>query len=113
MDIQAFLKQFMPLPNSNWGTREDGTAKGSGWLGPVRMPMGHGQDVASYMTELSAREEIDGAERDFPLLVPTLTPQELFYLRMGNNPTDNIYAKAIEFARNQLRTGKSTFQGEE
>jgi len=94
-------------PNSNWGTRyEDGSAKGTGWLGGIRMPVEYGQFIPSYMTELGASDD----NMMYPLITPNLTPMEINYLRMGNEPTGNIWDKAFEHAQKMKKEGKDTFK---
>jgi hypothetical protein len=112
MDINSFLQQFMPQPNSNWGTRQDGSAKGTGWLGQIPMAGDPKTLYPEQMSELSADVTIGGKNISFPLIVPTLTPQEIIYLRLGKEPTQNIYRKAISFALEQLKQGKSPYKGE-
>jgi hypothetical protein len=62
--------------------------KGLGYFGAI--DNGRGQ----YSTELAS--ESDGLH--YPLMVPTLTGQELRHLLSGAQPTDEIYRKAYNHA---------------
>ena len=61
------------------------------------------------MTELSSSFELDGKVIQHPLIVPTLTAQELQHLQMGGEPTPDIYSKAQQFALSRLQQGLSPF----
>ena len=81
------------------GPRHSGLGvKGSGYFGPIPAQGG-------AMTELSA--EADGME--FPLVVPTLTRQELDLLSSGAPPPDAIYNKAQQHALRRAKSGQSPF----
>jgi SAM-dependent methyltransferase len=73
--------------------------KGKGYFGPMRTPPG---DV---MTELSAENNAG----EFPLIVPTLTREELEYLIAGGKPTDAIYNKASQWAETRRARGRTPF----
>jgi len=78
------------------------TAKGRGYLGNV----GTMQDP---MTELSASSDFGGRTVQYPLIVPTLTAQELNLLRSGGEPTQEIYGKAQQYALGRLSRGQDPF----
>lgn len=86
-------------------TRADGSPKGDGFLGPLTRPDGR------TSTELSAGVNIDGKETEVPLLVPTLTQDEVDYLLDGNKPTDEIVQKAVDHANERISAGQSPFAG--
>lgn len=90
-----------------YGPREDGTPKGEGYFGllPRR------DDPSSISSELSASTDfkIQGRTVLFPLLVPTLTHEEIQLLLSGAQATAAIYRKAEDFARARIRAGKSPF----
>jgi hypothetical protein len=44
-----------------------------------------------------------------PLLVPTLNKQEIDLLRMGIEPTPEIYKKAQDYAQKRIGAGQSPF----
>lgn len=84
------------------GVRRDGSYKGAGWLGPIERPDGY------VMTELATEE--DGLE--FPLIVPTLTEEELNALKelTDDKPLpESIRKKAREHAEKRIAEGKSPF----
>ena len=103
--MSGLLSQEL-YPNSSWGTREDGNPKGTGWLGGVRMPIEYGQSQPSFMTELSASDD----RFSYPLLNPMLTAMEVYHLRMGNDPTGNIFDKARKFGLLMEEQGYSPFK---
>jgi hypothetical protein len=78
------------------------TAKGRGYLGNV----GTMQDP---MTELSASSDFGGRTVQYPLIVPTLTADELNLLRSGGEPTQEIYGKAQQYALGRLSRGQDPF----
>jgi hypothetical protein len=77
--------------------------KGRGFLGAI--PTTEGMP----MTELSSSFELDGQIIQHPLIVPTLTAQEIQLLQMGGEPTPEIYTKAQQFALDRIRQGMSPF----
>ena len=90
--------------------RTDGTPKGTGWLGVMKAPTG--KDV----TELSIGVELGGKETLIPLVVPTLSQDEVQYLLdnsdsldLQSEETDPIVRKAIDHAIMRQQTGKSPF----
>ena len=106
----------MPKPifdPATWGTREDGTSKGNGFFGVLARPDG------GVSTEISmGTSDVDGTEQQIPLLVPTLTPEEVQYL-VSNPPNSDwsnpvmqsIAQKAIEFAKTRKSAGQPFFAG--
>jgi hypothetical protein len=92
-----------------YGKRNDGTQKGKGFFGELKMKDG------SIATEISIGVNLDGKEREIPTLVPTLTPKEKEWLLQGNDPNDRskigdiIANKAIDHARKRISEGKSPF----
>jgi hypothetical protein len=77
--------------------------KGRGYMGVIPTSVGE------PMTELSSSFEMDGQTIQHPLVVPTLTPQEIELLRMGGQPTPEIYQKAQQFALGRIQQGLSPF----
>ena len=84
-------------------TRNDGTKKGNGYLGPLKRPDG------MVSTEISVGVNFDGQEREIPLLVPTLTQKEIDHLLSGAKETPEILRKAVDHAQKRLSQGKSPF----
>lgn len=101
----------MATERKNYGKRADGTKKGSGWLGEIRLPNG---DVA---TEYSIGVGLDGQDIEIPTLVPTLTQEEVAMMRddiiPNNKPIpDDIKNKAVAHARQMMSEGKSVWAPE-
>jgi hypothetical protein len=90
-------------------TRADGTKKGLGFFGELQRPDG------KVSTELSIGVGFDGKDTEIPLLVPTLTKQEIDWLLSGKKATKTIVDKAVAHARKRMKDGKSPFaeQGEQ
>jgi hypothetical protein len=80
-----------------------GTVKGKGYFGEI--PMNEG----GAMTEQSSAYGQDGNLVSHPLLVPTLTKQEIDLLGMGLEPTPEIYKKAQDYAQQRIGAGQSPF----
>lgn len=93
------------MPDSNkkqYGKRLDGTEKGRGFYGELSRPNG---DIS---TELSIGVELDGKEVLMPLLVPTLTDQELRDVLSGT-PPQSAYNKAVHHGIMRMQNGLSPF----
>ena len=90
----------------NYGPRADGTMKGNGYFGPLKMPDGR------VATEIGIGVNFDGKEVEVPSLVPTLTRQEVDYLVGGGKPTPEIVKKAADHAVQRMKAGKSPFAQE-
>jgi len=88
---------------TNYGNRKDGSTKGKGFLGELKRPDG------KVSTELSIGVNFDGKQQEIPMLVPTLTKQEIDYLLNDGKPTDAIVKKAVEHARKRVKEGKPVF----
>lgn len=98
--------------------RQDGTVKGDGFLGRLKRKDG------TEATEISVGTEFDGKEVEIPLLVPSLSQQEVQYLldnpigmnEPGNigvkDPAvyDRIWGKAIRHAKQRMAAGRSPFK---
>jgi len=84
-----------------YGLRHSGEgAKGKGYFGMLP------HEGGGSSTELSAEHPDIG---EYPLLVPTLTREEIDHLLSGKKATDNIYFKAEEHAERRKKQGKSPF----
>ena len=89
-----------------FGTRPDGSKKGTGYLGVLKAADG------SAMTEYSVGVKIDGKQMDIPTLVPTLTRSEvktLTNMKEGDKIPEPIIQKAVDHAKQRLAEGKSVF----
>ena len=97
-----------PAAAPNYGMREDGTAKGSGWLGELKVP--GTRDIA---TEYSVTVEIDGKDVLLPTLIPGLSQQEvdsvLDSVKKGKLPPEAVIDKAVIYAEKRIKEGKSPF----
>lgn len=98
--------------DTNWGSRPDGTEKGPGFLGVLGRPDG------GISTEISASFGPDVADgQDIPLLVPTLTREEVDALLSNNNEGEAFFSalptsvidKAIAFAQQRQAQGLPYF----
>jgi len=91
----------------SYGMRPDGTPKGRGWLGEIPHSSG------SVMTEYSIGVDMDGKETLIPTIVPTLTKDEIGILQnmqKGQKLPQSIIDKAVQHARERMKTGKSPFK---
>lgn len=95
-----------PQAQPGYGNRLDGTPKGMGYFGELKRPDG------KVSTELSVGVNLDGQEHEIPLLVPTLSREEIDHLLKDGEPTPEIMNKAVEFARQRMQQGRSPFAGE-
>ena len=94
---------------SSWGPRGDGTQKGDGFFGQLKMTDGSGR----VMTELGAGFNINGKEVETPLVNPLLSKQELDHLLSGKEPTKAILDKGRKWASQRIKEGKPTFASPE
>jgi hypothetical protein len=100
-----------PVESANYGNRSDGTPKGKGWLGELKLPDG---SVATEYTAQSQSVKVNGKQIDFPTLVPSLTKDEIQLMVNDIIPSkkpipDSIMQKAVDHARTRLEAGKSVF----
>jgi len=86
-----------------------GAAKGTGFLGEVKVPNTKGMVATEYTTGVS----IKGIQIEVPTLIPTLTKLEkaslLLAISKDKMPSDSIIAKATIFATDRLSKGLSVF----
>lgn len=110
-DVSDIRVPSSSVDSSNWGAREDGSAKGTGFLGVLRRPDG------GVSTEISVGVQINGKEVEIPTLVPTLTRKEvdtLLSTPLDNGASkipDSIVNKAVAYAKQRIAAGKSPFAG--
>lgn len=93
----------MTEADAPYGLREDGTPKGEGYFGLLSRPDGR------VSSEISESSEVDGQELFYPLLVPSLTHEEVQLLLSGGEPTEAIREKAIQHAIERMRAGLNPF----
>jgi hypothetical protein len=111
--VKGMFPDFLGSPDANslapFGLRyseslfDQPQIKGRGYMGAI--PTSEGMP----MTELSSSFELDGQVIQHPLIIPTLTAQEIQLLQMGGEPTPEIYNKAQQFALSRIRQGLSPF----
>ena len=94
-----------------YGKRPDGTWKGTGWLGELKLP---GGGVAG---EYSVGVDIDGKETLIPTLTPNLSKDEIHLMVNdiipgGKKVPDAILSKAVAHARARLAEGQSPFKND-
>lgn len=104
------LQQRLPTKDdvATYGTREDGSPKGPGFFGGLRHPEG----MAQYSTEFSITtnlKSVPGKDVAIPLLVPSLSMEEIEYLVKGGKPTRAIVDKAAAYADARVAKGLSPF----
>ncbi|HEX7767994.1 MAG TPA: hypothetical protein VF443_14880 [Nitrospira sp.] len=105
----------MPDPQipPDW-LREDGTLKGLGFLGPLRLPNGVASEFS--IADSEQLKDANGHYLDYPSLVPTLSRGEVqAVLRAASDPThktklpDSVYSKAEAFALQRRKEGLPLF----
>jgi len=89
-----------------YGTRGDGSAKGNGYFGPL--PYTGAPVDPRYSSPVSTELTMD----DYPLLVPTLTKEEVKHLLSGGKPTPGIMEKAMKHKRSRQILGLSPYAQE-
>jgi hypothetical protein len=82
-----------------------GGVKGLGYFGAVPHAQG------GYSTEISTEFDHNGKAVEAPLMVPTLSAQELNMLLKGVEPTEQVYEKAMAHALMRMQQGLSPFAG--
>ena len=89
----------------NYGARNDGTAKGAGFLGEVKLPDGR------VATEVSVGVNINGKDVEIPTLVPTLSAEQKSFIAGGGDPRTrpDIIKVATEHASKRIASGVSPF----
>ena len=80
-----------------------GTVKRKGYFGEIPT------NTDSMMTEFSSAFEVGGKTVQYPLVVPTLTADELNLLRLTGEATPEIQKKAQQFALDRLSRGLDPF----
>ena len=105
--LRADGRTGMAPYGARWASQpgEPFQAKGLGYMGKV--PSASGQP----MTELSTTFDLNGRQIAAPLMVPTLSVQEMRALQAGGEPTESIYRKAFEYAMRRQQQGRDTFAG--
>lgn len=99
------LQNIVNSKVKGYGKRADGTEKGTGFFGELKMKDGSG----SVATEISIGVNFGGKETQIPTLVPTLSKDEVDHLLKGLPPTPEIVQKAVDHAKARIAQGKSPF----
>jgi hypothetical protein len=105
------FQQAVEKRMTHYGKRPDGSDKGSGWLGEMKLPDG---SVATEYTMQSDAVQVGGKRVDFPTLVPTLTKEEIQLMTSDIIPNkkpipEPIIQKAIQHAKGKIAKGESVF----
>ena len=101
----------------NYGSRPDGTPKGPGYLGEIKMTDGSGRVMTEMSITVGAFDlGTTGKDRynetddvSIPVLVPTLSKSEIDHLAGGGEVTDAITTKAIAHARKRIKQNRDPF----
>jgi hypothetical protein len=104
--MAGVLSEILKGRPSKYGKRKDGTLKGSGFFGEIPMTDGSGR----VMTEQSIGVDFGEGEMEIPLLVPTLTQEEIGILASGGGPTREMVDRAVIHARERLGAGQNPFK---
>lgn len=101
----------LDISGNGYGARPDGTLKGSGYFGELKLPNGK---VATEYSMQSDAVKVDGKRIDFPTLVPTLSQNQFNQMVNDIIPNekpvpDDIAQKAVDFAKFRLSQGKNVF----
>jgi len=106
MPINRLVTEHAP-----YGYRLDGTPKGTGYFGRLKMTDGSGGWATELsLTDSSGLGKVAKARSElYPMLVPTLTSMEINYLLSGKEPTEAIIRKAREWRDQRVENGLSPF----
>jgi dihydroxyacetone kinase DhaKLM complex PTS-EIIA-like component DhaM len=93
------------------GKRSDGTVQGDGYFGKLTASDG---STLSHVSTTSSKVKVNNKEIEFPLLVPTLTKEEVNTLINDIVPNnkyvpDAIFNKAVDHANKRIKAGRSVF----
>jgi hypothetical protein len=109
LDYELNTNQYQP-DGYGYGLRWAGTNAGApltkkqrGYFGEMRTPDNR------PIGELSSEFEYDGKNIAHPLIVPTLTKEELDLLISGGRPTEDIFKKAQMWALSRIERGQDPF----
>jgi hypothetical protein len=108
----SLKKDYSKRPDANYGKRPDGSVKGKGFLGELKLPDG---GVATEYSTQSNAIKVNGSRIDFPTLVPTLTKDEVLLMQNDIIPNkkpipEEIMQKAIQHAKLRLDQKLSPFK---
>lgn len=92
---------------ADYGNRADGTKKGRGYYGEIKMNDG------SVMTEMGVNETVDGKDVHYPLVYPGMPRADIDHLTSGKRPTGSMFDGALDHAMRRIKDGKSPFAGDD
>ena len=99
----AGLENYNINDPSTWGSRGDGTTKGTGFFGIL--PANNGR----IMTEYGMGFDYDGKEIEVPLINPYQSQAQILEVLQGKQPTTEMLDNAWRWGADRFRSGKSTF----
>ena len=99
----AGLENFNINDPNTWGSRGDGTTKGTGFFGIL--PANNGRIV----TEYGMGFDYDGKEIEVPLINPYQSQAQILEVLQGKQPTKEMLDNACRWGADRLRSGKSPF----
>lgn len=110
--FQQAVESRIAKAKRDYGKRNDGTNKGAGYLGELKLPDG---SVATEYTTQSDAVKVNGKRIDFPTIVPTLSKQEVSLMQNDLIPNkkeipEPIMRKAIDHANMRLQKGRSVYK---
>jgi hypothetical protein len=90
---------------NRYGTKDP---KASGYFGELQTPIAN-----NVATEYSVGQNINGKGLEMPSIVPTLTRDELEQTLIaagsGNQPSQSVYDKSLQYAKDRIAQGRSPF----
>lgn len=109
--LTSGIEDSEPREVPDYGKRNDGTQKGSGYFGELPLKGG------GIATEYSIGVNIKGKEVDIPTLVPSLSEKEKKKMLEDIIPNkkkipDEILKKAVAYAQIRMSQGLSPFKEE-
>ena len=99
----AGLENFNINDPNTWGSRADGTTKGTGFFGIL--PTNDGR----IMTEYGMGFDYGGKEIEVPLINPYQSQAQILEVLQGKQPTPEMLDNTRRWGADRLRSGKSTF----
>lgn len=99
----AGLENFNINDPNTWGSRGDGTTKGTGFFGILSANNGR------IVTEYGMGFDYDGKEIEVPLINPYQSQAQILEVLQGKQPTTEMLDNAWRWGVDRLRSGKSTF----
>ena len=113
-DISATIREEATKPPPpKYGLRPDGTPKGEGFFGALKLPSGKGVASEYSIADSEQLKDDKGNYIDYPSMVPTLTREELDAVLQaadtGQPVPESVKKKAEAFALQRKAQGKPLF----